>query len=257
MSGQREVVISAAGEFSGRDPSEVMFPIVLLFDIDGTLIDSSGAGGGALLRAIEIEFQVSGVQPVPLHGRTDLGIMSELLENHNIPASLENIQRLSRLYFENLPAELRRRGGTSLPGVPELLIHLSRLSQCRVGLLTGNMPRSAQLKLEHFGLWSHFEFGIFGDVAAHRPDLARPALQSIEKHVASGIPPENIVIIGDTPLDIELARTMQVRSLAVCTGGFSASELLSAGAWRVVDNLSDTQRIVNWCLETIATVELD
>lgn len=226
-------------------------PMVLLFDIDGTLIDSAGAGGGALLRAFQEGFMIDQAQPVALHGRTDLGIMTELLENHEIVASEGNLRRLCELYFASLPDELSRRGGSTLPGVQALLPRLTERGGCRIGLLTGNMPISARLKLEHFGLWHHFEFGIFGDRALHRPLLAEPALEFLAAEVMENLPPQNIVIVGDTPLDMELAVAMQVRSLAVCTGGFSCEELQRAGASRTCVDLGDTESIVSWLLQPV------
>ena len=225
-------------------------PIVLLFDIDGTLIDSAGAGGGALLAAMIHEFGLSEAQPVSLHGRTDLGIMTELLESHAIAATTENMQRLCDLYFASLPGELQQRQGDRLPGVEVLLQRLAEVPHCHLGVLTGNMPTSARLKLEYFGLWKHFEFGIYGDLAIQRPHLAGPALERIGVEVAPGIPGENIVIVGDTPLDIELAMEMDVRSLAVCTGGYSEHELRAAGASCVAKDLSETDEVLSWMLST-------
>ena len=89
---------------------------VLLFDIDGTLIDSGGAGGGALLRAARDHFSQPALQPVPLHGRTDRGIMSEMLENAGISSDSDNLRQLSERYFGMLPSEMKRRGGRVLPG---------------------------------------------------------------------------------------------------------------------------------------------
>ena len=218
------------------------------FDIDGTLIDSGGAGGGALLAAVTDEFEVTVTRQVSLHGRTDLGIMTELLNSCGVPVNRENIGRLSRRYFELLPESLRSRDGRVLPGVPPLLSQLTSLEHCHLGLLTGNMPSSAKSKLEHFGLWDVFSFGVFGDGTVERRDLSRPAFERLEEHLDASLPPEQIVLIGDTPLDVELAQVMGVRCLAVCTGGFSSNELRSAGADRVVENLLDTDSILEWCL---------
>lgn len=228
-----------AGAAAGR-------PIVALFDIDGTLVDTGGAGGGAMLDAFQREFGLPHARPVELHGRTDLGIMTELLENHSVPASADNLERLSSLYFRTLPGELIRRPGKQLPGVAELLGRVSREEHIRLGLLTGNLPTSARLKLQHFGLWEHFEFGVYGDQARHRPGLAAAAWQLISAHVAGEMSGEQIVVIGDTPLDMELALAMQVRSLAVCTGGFDARQLASAGATYVIQDLSQTDAVLDW-----------
>ncbi len=220
--------------------------LVILFDIDGTLIDSGGAGGAALQMALEGEFGVVGARGVPLHGRTDLGIFPELLSLNGIERSQENFDRLSRRYFSLLPTLLSQLPGRVLPGVVEVLAGLRQISNCHVGLLTGNFPPSAQMKLEHFGLWDSFEFGIFGDVAAHRPDLSAPAIAAIKNRSGQEVPPQRIIVVGDTPLDVELAQAMQVRCLAVCTGGFAAEQLLQAGACRAVEDLSQTADIMDW-----------
>ena len=218
---------------------------VLLFDIDGTLIDSAGAGGGALLQAAREHFSRPDLQPVPLHGRTDRGIMSEMLENAGIPADQTNLRQLSERYFGILPSELKRREGRVLPGVIELLEQLVSDPRIHLGIVTGNMPESARIKLEHFQLWHYFKFGVYGHEAVKRRDLSEPAWNSIREH-ANHLSPERIVIIGDTELDVDLALTMNVRCLAVCTGGCDAESLQSAGAHRVEQDLADTETILRW-----------
>ncbi|MDX1930306.1 MAG: HAD family hydrolase [Pirellulaceae bacterium] len=218
---------------------------VLLFDIDGTLIDSAGAGGGALLQAAREHFERPELQPVPLHGRTDRGIMSEMLENVGIPADQHNLRQLSDRYLSILPNELKLREGRVLPGVFELLDRLVSDPRMHLGIVTGNMPESARIKLEHFELWHYFKFGVYGHEAVKRRDLSEPAWSSIRQH-AGHLTPERIVIIGDTELDVDLALTMNVRCLAVCTGGCDAESLQSAGAHRVERDLADTEEILRW-----------
>ncbi len=224
-------------------------PLAILFDIDGTLIDSHGAGGNALLAALRIEFDVPQAEPVVLHGRTDTGIIAELLSNHYIANTQANIDRLCERYFAMLPAELEQRGGKILPGVVDILERLCGSSACHVGLLTGNMPISAQLKLQHFGLWDFFEFGIFGDQAAHRPHLAEPARREVNRRIGRELPVRRIILVGDTLLDVELALAMQARCLGVATGGFATAKLLAAGACRAVEDLTDTANIFDWIFE--------
>ena len=220
--------------------------MVVLFDIDGTLINSQGAGGAALCLALTQVFAISAPCMIPLHGRTDLGVFLELLSRNGIEGSPENFQRLQAAYFENLPGELSRRGGVVLPGVLAMLARLRRDVGCHVGLLTGNMPISAQMKLEHFGLWESFDFGIFGDTVAHRPDLSGQVTSVVNNHSGHEVPAQCIIVVGDTPLDVQLARALQARCLAVCTGGFTADELLAAGACRAVEDLSETADLVDW-----------
>ncbi|MEM7560702.1 MAG: HAD hydrolase-like protein [Planctomycetota bacterium] len=221
-------------------------PFVLLFDIDGTLANSGGAGGGALLDALVAEFSLESAEQVPLHGRTDLGITAELLEKHGIEPSDENRKRLCQHYYRLLPTELKQRQGQLLPGVVQLLDALQGIEGCHLALMTGNMPESAEIKMRHFGLWDYFGFGVYGDLAPQRPELAEPARQIIQTKLRR----EEFdgVVIGDTPLDIELAKCMGLRSLAVCTGGFSEAELTEAGADLVMQDLSDAQAVRKWLL---------
>ncbi len=220
--------------------------IVVLFDIDGTLIDTQGAGGAALSSALTQQFGIALPQKVALHGRTDLGVFSELLAINGIPDSPENFSRLQAAYFENLPAELNRREGVVLPGVIDMLTQLRQNVGCHVGLLTGNMPVSARMKLDHFGLWKWFEFGIFGDTVVHRPQLSGQVITVVNNHSGHEVPSQCIIVIGDTPLDVELARALQARCLAVSTGGFTVDELLMAGACRAEIDLCATDDLVNW-----------
>ncbi|MFN3189692.1 MAG: HAD family hydrolase [Aureliella sp.] len=225
-------------------------PQILLFDIDGTLIDSGGAGGGALLRALKQEFGLEDAQPVRLHGRTDLGIFRELLDNHGIGSDRGNFERLKSKYLELLPEELTTRTAEVFPGVRELLRLLEANDLAVNAILTGNLPGSARLKLEHHELTAFFEFGIYGDLAPHRPDLATPALALLEEHTGEMVAGSDITIIGDTPLDIELAKKMNARSLGVCTGGFDKASLNDAGADHVVENMADFEAIADWLLSS-------
>lgn len=221
----------------------------MLFDIDGTLIDSKGSGGGALLQSLAAEFSIESPSPVALHGRTDFGIFTELLQSNGVEATTENLDRLCTAYFSRLPQELSQRPGRVLPGVPELLAELRKIESVELGLVTGNMQRSAKIKLGHYQLWDYFNFGVYGDTATIRTDLSEPALTAVNHHVAADLHPDNILIIGDTPMDIELAQHMGVRCLAVCTGGFDRATLESAGAHRVLDDLQNHSSLLEWSLQ--------
>jgi phosphoglycolate phosphatase-like HAD superfamily hydrolase len=119
----------------------------------------------------------------------------------------------------------------------------------KLGLMTGNMPASAKIKLQHFGLWDYFLFGIFGDQAAHRPELAGPALAKVAEQHPLAKQRSSIVVIGDTPLDCQLALAMDVPCLAVCTGGFDRQQLQLAGATWVLPDLADTDRVFELLLK--------
>ena len=186
-----------------------------------------------------------------MHGRTDFGIFSELLESNGVDSDQQNLKRLCERYFSILPQQLAERQGQILPGVPEILRAFDRDEATVNALLTGNMARSAQIKLEHYGLWEFFAFGVFGDFATHRKELAGPALETVaSNHQADECQTPETIIIGDTPMDVELAQVMNVRCLAVCTGGFSEAELCAAGADLVLNDLSDPESVYDWCLSS-------
>lgn len=251
----------------------------IFWDIDGTLIDSAGSGGGALLLALKQEFLVSSPVSVALHGRTDLGIFSDLLVANGLVASETNLRKLTQSYFERLPATLHQRSGRILPGVVELLDLLDSDERCVQSIATGNMPRSALHKLAHYKIAGYFRHGVFGHEALGRLDLAQPLLAaaesltetaqhapSTEQHVASielnfqpsnSIPPreataltsrDDIVIIGDTPLDIALAKCVGARSIAVGTGGYQLEQLVESGADLVVEDLQATEKLKDFIL---------
>ncbi|MFW6125019.1 MAG: HAD family hydrolase, partial [Pirellulales bacterium] len=137
---------------------------VCLFDIDGTLIKSGGAGRAAMEAALRCAFGVSEpIDDVPFTGRTDRAITHDLFRRHGITESPENWQRFLRAYVEQLPETLPRYRGQVLPGIAALLEQLAERRDVAVGLLTGNVRAGARLKLGHYGLAHHFRFGGFGD----------------------------------------------------------------------------------------------
>jgi len=199
---------------------------VVFFDIDGTLLRSGGAGKLAMLTAVQKAF---GVEPapteVPFSGRTDRAIMRDLLKVHGIEFTPEHLRKLVHAYLEVLPDCLRRMSGRVLPGVCELLDRLQQMDNVAVGLLTGNLRQGARVKLGHFGLAERFAFGGFGDEHLDRNAVARDAWLEAQRHLNGQCSPERIWVIGDTPLDIECARFIGARVLAVATGTHSLEQL--------------------------------
>jgi phosphoglycolate phosphatase len=198
---------------------------VLLFDIDGTLLRSGGAGQAAMEAALAREFgQDRPVTGLTTAGRTDFAITSELFAHYGLAVDEPTWQRFQRAYFELLPQHLAGKSGMVLPGVLYLLELLAAREDVAVGLLTGNFERGAQLKLAHFAIAHHFTFGSYGDHHASRDDVARQALRHIQReHPQAAI--ERVWVIGDTPADIQCARAIGARVLAVATGMFPAAEL--------------------------------
>lgn len=213
---------------------------VLLFDIDGTLVRSGGAGKAAVEAALTACFGVSEIRDsVPYSGRTDPAILGDILALHGIEPSPANIARFSEGYLERLPEQLTKSRGQPCPGVTDVL---PRLEHHVLGLLTGNVRRGAEAKLRHYGLWDYFPFGGFGDGCTHRDDVARNALHAVRSHVGD-VPGERIWVIGDTPLDVQCARAIGAKAVAVATGWHSLDELAATGADLVLESLADESRL--------------
>jgi phosphoglycolate phosphatase len=213
---------------------------VCLFDIDGTLLKSGGAGKAALEGALREEFGLAELRgQVPYSGRTDRAIIRDLLHLHAIEESAEALQRLIAGYLRRLPQCLRTHQGKVLPGIKTLLAQLARREDIALGLLTGNLRAGARLKLGHFGLLDYFAFGGFGDHHLERDDVAHEALAAVQTRFNGQARRERIWVIGDTPLDVQCARAIGVRVAAVATGWHSRDELAASCPDLLLDDLSD------------------
>lgn len=199
--------------------------IICLFDIDGTLLSSGGAGKAALEGALTEDFGIELRAQVPYSGRTDRAIVRELLDAHDIPNTPANVDKIFTGYLKRLPEKLRTHRGRVLPGVEDLLIKLRQRPDVALGLLTGNVRAGAQAKLGYFGLFDHFPFGGFGDHHFDRDDVAREALNDVHRHLGKPVSCEQIWVIGDTPLDVRCARAIGARVIAVATGIHTLEDL--------------------------------
>ena len=198
---------------------------VFLFDIDGTLIDAGGAGQAAMEASLAEEFgATTPVTGISTAGRTDRAIAMDLFRFHDIEVNDAHWSRYLKSYFRLLPHSLQKRSGVVLPGVHGLLEQLSQRNDVQLGLLTGNFAEGAQLKLAHYGLADHFEFGGFGDEYLDRDDVARDAFRTVRTRLPD-IEPHHVWVIGDTPSDIRCGRAIGAKVLAVGTGMFPAHEL--------------------------------
>jgi len=202
---------------------------ICLFDIDGTLLDTGGAGQQSILLMLEKEFQVSApVEGIPTAGRTDHAIMADLFEYFDIPNTSQNRKRFETAYLDLLTEKLHEQEGRVLPGIRSILETLSNHTHVDIGLLTGNFERGARKKLEHYGLNNFFEFGAYGDHHTDRNDVAHEALKQIQKrHTPELVAAASIWVIGDTPSDIHCARAIGAHVIAVATGVYSLEELRS------------------------------
>ncbi len=213
---------------------------VILFDIDGTLVRTGGAGKAAMEAALCEDFGVRlSSEEVPYSGRTDRAIGRDLLAAHGIAPTAANQSKLVEGYLTRLPYYLGRFDGRVCPGVPELLAVLRKRADVLLGLLTGNVRRGAEHKLGHYGLWDAFTVGGFGDEHEDRDDVARSALQSIERHVGRRVNPADVWVIGDTPLDVRCARAVGAKAVAVATGWHHLDDLVASGPDFALADLSD------------------
>lgn len=200
---------------------------LVLFDIDGTLIRTGGAGVRAFAQAFASEFGlVDGVARLQFAGRTDSGLVREVFETHGVPATKANFQRFYDRYVFLLEERLREGQGAAIPGVWEFLRQLEALPQPPlIGLLTGNIRLGAEIKLRRFGLWETFQTGGFGDDHEDRNQIAAVARDRGCRVLRENLRGEQIVVVGDTPHDIRCGRAIGAKVLAVATGGSKLDEL--------------------------------
>ena len=223
---------------------------IFLFDIDGTLLNSGQAGQAAMEETLQVEFGAEKLEyDIPFAGRTDRSIITDLLACHEIENNEERFEKFQQRYFTLLSKHLELRGGSILPGVENLLdlltAQLPNPSDDLVGLLTGNFERSGWMKVQHFNINHHFSFGAFGDHHHHRDDVARDAAKLMKQKGISDSDAQAAWIIGDTPADVQCARAIGARVLAVAPGIYSREELEQAQPDQLVDDFSDAQQIVD------------
>jgi phosphoglycolate phosphatase len=218
---------------------------LLLFDIDGTLITSGGAGEGALIDAMKQRFGIEeDLRGITIAGATDALIARMMLEKSGLSASPENITALLDAYLSFLGQRLSRHAGYVLPGIVGLLDRLRQRKDCVLALLTGNLVRGAEIKLSHYGVWDYFEFGAFADDHHDRNELPKFArARALETH-GEEFPPERVFVIGDTPRDIECGKAVGAKTVAIATGNYSRADLAVHNPDFLFDDLSDTEAVI-------------
>jgi phosphoglycolate phosphatase-like HAD superfamily hydrolase len=218
---------------------------LLLFDIDGTLIDSAGAGVKALQHVFDREFGwVDDFSGIEIAGRTDSGIVHQLLRKAKVDPNEQRIHLFLQEYVERLAKELPQCPGRVLPGIEQLLRQLQQKPQIVLGLLTGNLERGARLKLEHYGLWHFFEFGAFADDHHDRNQLGAFARQRAREKHGREFDSAAIDVIGDTPHDIACGKAIRARTIAVATGRFSADQLAAHEPDVLLPNFSNVKAVL-------------
>ena len=220
-------------------------PSLVLFDIDGTLLDLHGAGRRAFALALEEAFGwADEIEYIQFAGATDLDVLDQVFRRHQgklTPADAEH-------FFAIMPHKLRETSAdaevTIYPGAIELVAQLSDDPDITIGLVTGNIESCARIKLEKAGLHGHFQLGAFGHEHGDRREIAQLALSRAE----AGLSPEKKFgrkfLIGDTPSDITAAHHIGATSIAVATGHYTQEMLTHAGARHALTTLEDARHII-------------
>jgi len=222
---------------------------VVLFDIDGTILSTDGAGRRAVHRALEEVFGAAAPEGHEFDGKTDPQIVRELMElagmsAHHISTRLPDA--LAR-YVELLSAELdgASHADKVYPGVAALLDALEAREDVLLGLLTGNVREGALAKLAAVGIaHDRFRVGAFGSDHADRPELPAIARARAERVLGAPVSGRDVVVIGDTPADMGCGRGIGARAIGVATGRYSADQLRACNAAAVFTDLSDTPAVV-------------
>jgi phosphoglycolate phosphatase len=223
-------------------------PALILFDIDGTLLLSGRAGLRAMTRAFQDTFGISDAfKGESFGGRTDSFLVSRALKMAGLPDTIENHHRFRDVYLPLLAEEIQHPGQGHkgvMPGARELLEALEDFDHLHLALLTGNYREAAEIKLQHFELWDFFEWGAFSDDHHDRNELVPIARARAETYDIPAAAIERVIVIGDTPHDIECARVAGATSITVATGGYTVAQLQDAGADVALPDLSDTGRVL-------------
>jgi phosphoglycolate phosphatase len=218
---------------------------LLLWDIDGTLISTGAAGQRAIVRATAQRYRGRGdLEGVEIAGRTDSDIAHQILAKHGEPITEKSMRSFLDLYLELLAHELPRSTGRVMPGVLELLQRAEYRPDTIMGLLTGNLRRGAQLKLEHYQLWHFFAFGAFADDHHDRNELGAFALTRAQEATGARFLPAQVDVIGDTGHDIACGKAFGARTIAIATGSWPRERLAEYAPDFLFDDLSNVDNVI-------------
>jgi phosphoglycolate phosphatase len=217
---------------------------LVLFDIDGTLIHTGGAGVKAFARALASQFQVhNGSEKIRFGGRTDTSLVRELFQYAGVPHTPENVNRFFDAYIfwlDHLMSEAH--AGGHCPGVLNFIEAIQALPTPPViGLLTGNIRLGAEIKLRRYALWDLFQTGGFGDDDEDRNRIAAVARERGSRLLGAPLRGSEILVVGDTHRDVACARAIDARMLAVATGPATVPELEAERPDWVVPTLEHAQ----------------
>jgi phosphoglycolate phosphatase len=220
---------------------------LLLWDIDGTLVDTDRAGERSLLILIRELYgrDLGGKLPVQLQGRTDTSIARDILAHLGVTATPEEEKKIRDGYIALLPTTLPAGKSKLHAGIKEALEAVHAHPEIHQGLLTGNQREGARLKLEHLDIWHYFEFGAYAEDSHDRNELGPFALTRAKEKLGIDFPPERVWIIGDTPHDVACGKAIGAKTIAVATGGFTVGELEACEPTCTFPDLSNTQKLLN------------
>lgn len=225
------------------NPARPRSRTLLMFDIDGTLVSGSRAGREAFAMAIQDCLSISvDLSNLNLPGKTDQAIMQEIIDEHGLPKDRLTWDRLRGAFVRRLDEGLRASPGQPCPGVKALLDALEPLPDYALALGTGNIEVGARLKLGAHGLNRYFPVGGFGDDHLLRDILIRRGIERAREHYGGTF--DRVVIVGDTPFDVDAARANDAYSLGVATGRFGVDELRAAGATLAMQDLTDPDAVI-------------
>ena len=227
---------------------------IVLFDIDGTLLRSGGAGRVAMERALTGVFGSPGSSDYRYDGKTDRQIVRELMREEGFTDEEidESMDDLLEAYVSGLHGELAARGRNVLvcEGVPELLDALELRHDIVLGLLTGNIERGARAKLSAAGIDpARFRVNAFGSDHEHRPKLPAVAQRRARELLGTEVAGNRLIVIGDTPADIQCGESIGAKAIAVATGRFSTDELKAYNPYAVFESLRDTNAVMTAILD--------
>ena len=219
--------------------------LVWLFDVDGTLLMTQGAGRDALVLALREAHGIEDdLSTIAFAGRTDRLITDEIAARHGL--RFDEASRMA--FFDRVVAHMRAlmtppRGGL-LPGVASLLAHVDAEPAWVSALLTGNESRMARVKLDAFGVWERFAWGTYGKEGEDRDAIARLAVaRAAQRH---GVDPGRCIVVGDTEHDVACARAAGARAVAVATGGRDRAALAACAPDLLLDDLADATPLLEW-----------
>jgi phosphoglycolate phosphatase len=218
---------------------------LVLFDIDGTILTARGAGRRALAAALKEVYGTAGdIERYDLRGRTDPRIVFDLMEGAGLarPAVHERLDDCFEAYARGLAAEVGDGSGVvTHPGIADLVRRLDSAPEALVGLLTGNIEAGARIKLEPTGLRPYFRLGAYGSDNIDRRQLPSLATRRAQALTGESFQPEAVVVIGDTPHDIECARHFGAIAVAVATGLYTRESLEAEQPDLLFDDFSDVE----------------